>query len=126
MESEKAMAELNAVLKSTKGVAGVSIDALTAHAEALQKVTMFSDEAINAGQSMLLTFTNIGADVFPQATEAVLNLAEKFGSVDQAAVQLGKALRPDCRSYSPTPRVNARRAGRNQRLRPSMILIRKG
>jgi len=92
MESEKAMAELNAVLKSTKGVAGVSIDALTAHAEALQKVTMFSDEAINAGQSMLLTFTNIGADVFPQATEAVLNLAEKFGSVDQAAVQLGKAL----------------------------------
>lgn len=61
-------------------------------ASALQKVTKFSDEAVLGGESMLLTFTNIGKDIFPQATEAVLNMAEKFGSVDAASVQLGKAL----------------------------------
>jgi len=61
-------------------------------ASSLQKVTKFSDEAILGGESMLLTFTNIGKEVFPQATEATLNLAEKFGSVEAASVQIGKAL----------------------------------
>jgi hypothetical protein len=92
IESEKATAQLNAVLKSTQYAAGLSIEALQDQATALQAVTTFSDEVINSGQAMLLTFTNIGKDVFPMATEAVLNMAQEFGSVDQAAVQLGKAL----------------------------------
>jgi hypothetical protein len=92
MESENELAELNAVLASTKGVAGVTADELIAQANALQQVTKFGDEAILSGQSMLLTFTNIGKDVFPDATVALLNMAEKFGSMDVASVQLGKAL----------------------------------
>jgi hypothetical protein len=92
IESEKATAQLNAVLKSTQYAAGLSIEALQDQATALQGVTTFSDEVINSGQAMLLTFTNIGRDVFPMATEAILNMAQEFGSVDQAAVQLGKAL----------------------------------
>src|SRR5690606_1170865 len=92
MDAEDAMAELNAVLQSTGGVAGVTAEMATDLANSLQNVTRFEDDAILAGESMLLTFTNIGQGVFPQATEAVLNLAQKFGSVDQAAVQLGKAL----------------------------------
>ena len=92
MDSENAMANLEATLKSTKGVAGMTAEALLAQAAALQEVTKFSDEAIVTGQSMLLTFTNIGKDVFPQATEAMLNMAEKFGGMDSASIQLGKAL----------------------------------
>ena len=92
IESEKAIAQLNAVLLSTDHAAGMSIEALQDQATALQNVTTFSDEVINSGQAMLLTFTNIGRDVFPMATEAILNMAQEFGSVDQAAVQLGKAL----------------------------------
>lgn len=92
MESESELAELNAVLESTKGVSGMTAEALMAQADALQQVTKFGDEAIIGGQSMLLTFTNIGKEVFPAATVAMLNMAEKFGSIDQASIQLGKAL----------------------------------
>ena len=92
VEAESALAELNAVLRSTGGAAGLTADELTHMASELQKVTKFSDDEIILGESMLLTFTKIGKDVFPLATEAMLNMAEKFGGVDQAAIQLGKAL----------------------------------
>jgi hypothetical protein len=61
-------------------------------ATSLSLVTRFEDDSIVKGESMLLTFTNIGKDVFPAATEAMLNMAQKFGSMDAASVQLGKAL----------------------------------
>ncbi len=92
MEAENALAEVRAVLASTGGVAGMTEDDLTRMAGELQKVTKFSDEQILSGESMLLTFTKIHKDVFPLATEAMLNMAEKFGGVEQASIQLGKAL----------------------------------
>lgn len=92
MEQENAMAELNAVIESTGGIAGVTADELNTMATALQKVTKFDGDAIISGQSMLLTFTRIGREVFPQATETMLNLAEKFGGIQQASIMLGKAL----------------------------------
>ncbi len=91
-EAEKIQADLNATLESTKGVAGLTAEEINNMATALSQVTRFEDDSIVKGQAMLLTFTNIGKDVFPMATEAMLNMAEKFGSMDSAAVQLGKAL----------------------------------
>ncbi len=92
MDAESALAEVNAVLLSTKNAAGLTADELSKMASELQKVTKFSDEEILSGESMLLTFTKIGKDVFPRATETMLNMAEKFGSVKEASIQLGKAL----------------------------------
>jgi hypothetical protein len=92
MDSEAVMAEVEAVLKSTGGAAGVTKESLIEYANAMSQVTKFDDEAILSGQSMLLTFTNIGKDVFPEASTAMLNMAEKFGSMDSASTQLGKAL----------------------------------
>jgi len=92
MEAESSLADLNATIASTGGVAGVTAEQVTAIASAFQKTTKFSDETIVNGAAMLLTFTNIGKDVFPEATEAILNMGEKFGSVDAAAMQVGKAL----------------------------------
>ena len=92
-ESELALADLQAVLESTGGAAGVTLDELLANAAALQKVTKFSDEAVMSAQGMLLTFTKISEDVFPDATLMALNMAEKFGmDASQAAITLGKAL----------------------------------
>lgn len=92
MDAEAIQAELAAVIKSTGGVAGMTANEVNALADKLSRVTKFSDDTIVSASSMLLTFTKIGENIFPQATEATLNLAEKFGSVDQAAIQLGKAL----------------------------------
>ena len=105
MESQNAMADLNATLASTKGAAGLSIDALLKQAEALQGVTKFSHEQIEAGQGMLLTFTNIKGAVFQQAVPAMLNMAEKFGSVQEASIQLGKALQDPVKGVAALRRV---------------------
>lgn len=93
MESQDIMAQTNAVLKSTGGVAGVSAKQVSELASSLQKVTKFSDETIQQGQNLLLTFTKIGKDIFPEATEVMLNMSQALGQdVKSSAIQLGKAL----------------------------------
>lgn len=92
LDAEQAQANLNQTLKSTGGVAGITAKEANDLADSLAGVTRYSDETIVNAESMLLTFTNIGEDVFPQATETLLDMGEKFGSVDAAAIQLGKAL----------------------------------
>jgi hypothetical protein len=92
-QAEQAMADLNATLLSTGGVSGMTVESVSALASSLQQVTMFADDTILTGQNMLLTFTNIGKDVFPMATEAMLNMSQKMKQdVSQTAIQLGKAL----------------------------------
>lgn len=91
-EAAAGQKELNAVLLSTNGIAGMTADAVNNLATELSRATNFTDDEVLSAENMLLTFTKIGSDVFPAATEATLNLAQKFGSVDGASVQLGKAL----------------------------------
>jgi hypothetical protein len=92
-EAEKGMAQLNAVLKSTHGVAGVTSDMATDLANSLSKVTAYSDDAVLGAENILLTFTNIKADVFPGVTEMALNMSQALGQdVKSSAMQLGKAL----------------------------------
>ena len=88
-----AESQLNAVLKSTKGVAGLTAKELTNMASALQKQTRFGDEAIMTAQSLMLTFTKVGKDVFPDAIETVMNMSEAMGQdMKQSVIQVGKAL----------------------------------
>lgn len=92
-ESQDLIAQTNAVLKSTAGIAGVTADEVTKLATALQKSTTFSDEEVRSTENLLLTFTAIGKDIFPQATKAVLNMATALGEdTKSASIQLGKAL----------------------------------
>ena len=74
--------QLNAVLKSTAGVAGVTAQAADDLAKSLEGVTNFDDEAVLSAENLLLTFTKIGKDIFPQTTETVLvKGAEEFKPV---------------------------------------------
>jgi len=92
-EAEEGVAQLEAVIQSTGGKAGVTAQAALDLASSLQQVTKFEDDTILGAENMLLTFTNIGKDVFPQATETALNLAQAMGGdVKGASIQLGKAL----------------------------------
>lgn len=93
IEAEQVQAQLGAVLKSTGGISGMTADSVNALALSLSEVTRFEDDAIVAGQNMLLTFTNIGKDIFPQATESMLNMSTAMGmDMQSAATMLGKAL----------------------------------
>lgn len=62
-------------------------------ASSLQKITPFTDEAVLSAENMLLTFTKIGKEVFPDATKIVLDMSTALGQDTKAsAMQLGKAL----------------------------------
>lgn len=106
IESENVQAQLNAVLESTGGAAGMSADAINDLASGLQSVTKFEDDAIVSGQNILLTFTGIGKDVFPQATETMLNMSQALGQdLKGSATQLGKALNDPINGMTALSRV---------------------
>lgn len=93
MAAEEVQAQLAAVLKSTGGASGMTVEGINAMAASLMAVTRFEDDTIIAGQNMLLTFKNIGSDVFPAATKAMLNMSTAMGQdIQTSAIQLGKAL----------------------------------
>jgi hypothetical protein len=97
-------AALDAVLRSTGGAAGITKDAAVNLSKELEHTTAIGDEAVMSAENMLLTFTNIGKDVFPTATKAAADMATAMngGAVPSAeqmrnqAILLGKALQdPD-------------------------------
>lgn len=93
IEQEKAVAQLNAALKSTGRFSEENSKALQAQAQALQDVTAYGDETIISAQNLLLTFKEIGDQNFNRATRSVLDLATAMGTdLKSAAIQVGKAL----------------------------------
>lgn len=100
-EMQAGQAQLAAVLRSTGNVAGQTIDALNEHASALQKTTIFGDDAVNKMQALLLTFKNIRGENFTAATEAIADLATALGTdLNSAALQVGKALNDPAQGLS--------------------------
>jgi hypothetical protein len=104
-DSENVLQQTDAVLKSTGNSAHVTASHVAELADALSKKAGVDDEAIQAGENMLLTFKNIrnevgkGNDIFDQASKTTLDLAAGMaaasgGEVDlkAASIQLGKAL----------------------------------
>lgn len=93
MEAQKVGAQTAAVLQSTHGAAGMTADSVANLANELSRFTPYDDEAIQSAENLLLTFTSIGKDVFPQATETVLNMSTALGQdLKSSAIQLGKAM----------------------------------
>jgi len=86
-------AQTNQVLKSTHDVSGMTATSLNDLADAFSQTTMFSHDTVQSGENMLLTFTNIGKNIFPQATQAVLDLSTGMHQdLQTSTIQVGKAL----------------------------------
>lgn len=109
MESQKVSAQTEAVIKSTGGAAGLSAAQIGDMASSLSKIVPIDDETIQSAENMLLTFTNIGKDVFPDATKAALDMATALGTDPvAAATTLGKALQDPVAGVSALQRVGVR------------------
>ena len=105
-ESQLAIAQTEAVIKSTGGVAGVTADQVDKLASSLQRTTRFSDEQVRGAQNLLLTFTNINKEVFPETTQLTLDMATAMGmDANSAAMQLGKALNDPAEGFTRLKRV---------------------
>jgi hypothetical protein len=90
----KAIAQVEAGIKSTGQAAGFTSDELQKMASDLQNKTIFGDEDIlQNATAQLLTFTNIAGEQFERTQEAALDLATRLdGDLKSASIQLGKAL----------------------------------
>ena len=93
-EQEKAIAQVEAGLKSTGNAVGFTSEKLQEMASDLQKTSLFGDEEILKGATaQLLTFTNITGEQFKKTQEVVLDLATRLdGDLKSASIMLGKAL----------------------------------
>lgn len=123
-ESENAIAQTNAVLKSTKGAAGVSAKAVTDLANSLQRQTRYSDETIRSAENMLLTFTNIGKDVFPAATNAVLDMATAMHEdLQTSSIRLGKALQDPVKGVTALQKVGVKLSDSQKELVKHLVAV---
>lgn len=105
-QAEDAAKKVEAILRSTGGVAGVTAKQIDDLAGSLSKVTGLDDDVIKGGEAMLLTFKNIGKDVFPAATQAMLDMSETMGQdLKTSAIQLGKALNDPKEGISALQRI---------------------
>lgn len=92
-ESVAVQKQLEAVLLSTHGAAGLFIKDLNDQATALSKMTNYTDDAVNSAQAMLLTFTNVKGPIFQEAIGTILDMSTALGQdLKSSAIQLGKAL----------------------------------
>lgn len=93
VESEQALAQVEARIRSTGGAAGLTSQQLQAMAQQLQDASTFDDDAIMQSQSVLLSFTNVVGDQFGRAQQAILDLSVAMKTdLQSATVQVGKAL----------------------------------
>jgi uncharacterized membrane protein YgcG len=107
MAANVTMAQTTAVLTSTKGVAGVTADAVTNLAEKYMNLDGINDDVVRSTENLLLTFTSISKDIFPQATQAALDVSVALNEdLKNATIQVGKALQDPI-----TGLTNLRRVG---------------
>jgi hypothetical protein len=123
-EAIKIAKQTEQVIKSTGKAAGLSAEEISEMAGALSEVTNFEDDAIQAGENMLLTFTNVGKDVFPQATETMLDMSQALGTdLNGAAMQLGKALNDPIKGIGALSRVGVSFTAEQKEMIKAMVEV---
>jgi phage-related minor tail protein len=98
-ESARISRLTESTIKSTGGAANITAKQVGDLATAISNKTGADDEAIQSGENLLLTFTNVrnevgkGNDIFNQATQLALDMSTALGTdMSSASMQLGKAL----------------------------------
>jgi phage-related protein len=111
-ESAKVTAQSEAVIKSTGNVANISADQMGDLANAIAAKTGVDDEAIQSGENLLRTFTDIrngvgeGNQVFSDATSIMVDMSAALGQdMSSSAMQLGKALNDPVKGMTALQRV---------------------
>lgn len=99
--AQKALSQLEAVVKSTGGAAGFTVPELVGMSEELQRTTTFADDQVQSMQALLLQFTRLTGPEFKQAQQAVVDMATRLDKdLGSAALAVGKALNDPIRGMA--------------------------
>jgi hypothetical protein len=123
VDSAKAIAQVEAAVKSTGGAAGRSVDQLSTLAEGLQRVSLFDDDEILQNVTAnLLTFTNVAGTEFDRAQQAVLDLSTRLGTdLTSATVQVGKALNDPIKGVTALGRAGVQFSAQQKELIATLV-----
>ena len=91
-QTEAQLLKLNAIIKATGGAAGFTTGQVNDMAKALASSNLGDAAEARDAIAKLLTFKGIQDDNFQRAVVVLGDMAAVFGSLDEASVQLGKAL----------------------------------
>lgn len=106
MDAQQMEAQLVQGLKSTHDASGETAQGLEDLAEKYSQLTTFSKTAIEQSEGITLTYTNIGKNIFPQATMAAEDMATRLGiSLPNATTLLDKALNDPIQGLTALRRV---------------------
>ncbi len=92
-EAEAALKSLNAALKATDSVSGVTAREITALGDAVEANTLFKKEDIQTAAAALTSFQNVSGEVFTRTLSLAADMAVRLGTdIPSAAETLGRAL----------------------------------
>lgn len=123
-EIEKLNAQTGAVLESTAGAAGRTMEQILGLADSLEKLTGVEAETIQKGQNVLLTFTKIQGTNFDAATQAALDMSVAMGTdMASAAMLVGKALNDPLKGMSALSRAGVQLTAEQKSLVEQMVAV---
>lgn len=92
-EADQVTAKLDHAFKNLGGTVGVTRQRMDEIAAAIQSTTTFSDDAVKAGEAVLLTYTKVRSEVFERTVKSAADMAAAMGTdVAGAMRMLGRAL----------------------------------
>lgn len=112
-DSEAAIANVEAGLKSTNNAIGITADKFSEMAAAIQSVGIFEDDAILQNvTAQLLTFGNIGAQNFDRVQRAVTDVTAKLKGINatgedlrSTSLMMGKAMEDPIKGLTAMRRI---------------------
>jgi hypothetical protein len=126
-ESDRVNRVLESTLKATGNAAGLTSSEIQNLANNFMNLTGVDDEVIKGAQTILLTFRNIGRDVFPETTKAVMDMATVMGTdLNSAALQVGKALNDPIQGMTALRRVGVAFTADQQKMIQELVRSGRG
>lgn len=104
--AEAALAQVEAAVKSTGGAAGITTKQIDEMANAMKRKTGVDDDAIKSMSSLLLTFTKINKDIFPETAKVIEDMSVRMKTdLNTSAIQVGKALQDPIKGVAALAKV---------------------
>lgn len=121
-EAERQQLVLAQTIAATGGAAGRTAQDVERLVQAHARSGAATADSVRGAATQLLTFRSISGDVFDRTLSAAVDLAAVgFGSVESAAVQLGKAMESPAQGLAALARVGVSFSEEQKRVIQSMV-----
>lgn len=106
MDHQKVEEDTTNTLEHMGKASGQTAQSIADFADKMSRVTAFSADTTQTAENLMLTFANLGKNIFPQATTAALDMSAKLGTdLQTSVIEVGKALNDPIQGMGALTRV---------------------